>query len=220
MEQEPFHTDTKAPLRPAPHILTAVSHIINALHDTHSSNLQPARRLPNTSTTVQQCHAIPWHIGSGNTHTFRLPTYDWSISKLGPLQEIPTMQPWYAPTNDPTSNRSHETTTSPFSTNQDSSRFTTSPATTDTTLSDAPQYPRSEEANKEYLPLLCAFQSTATSNSPMEFTTGSYSICIDTGASACISNDKNDFINIKEVQNVSINGIGSGLEVQGVGTLH
>ena len=54
----------------------------------------------------------------------------------------------------------------------------------------------------------------------MEFTAGSSPICIDTRALACISNDCTDFLTIKEAQNISINGIGSGLDVAGINTLH
>jgi hypothetical protein len=54
----------------------------------------------------------------------------------------------------------------------------------------------------------------------MELTAGTSSICIDTGASACISHDSKDFLGIREVQNISINGISIGLDVAGIGTLH
>jgi len=70
------------------------------------------------------------------------------------------------------------------------------------------------------LSMLSAWQS-ANARSPiyMDYAPGSKAICIDTGASSCISNDKNDFISLESVQNQSIAGIGSGLSIEGVGTL-
>jgi hypothetical protein len=44
-------------------------------------------------------------------------------------------------------------------------------------------------------------------------------ICIDTGASACISTRRENFITFKPVNNIKINGIGTGLPVEGTGTL-
>ncbi len=43
--------------------------------------------------------------------------------------------------------------------------------------------------------------------------------CIDIGASACISTQKDNFVSLKETNNMKINGIESGLQVSGIGTL-
>ena len=53
----------------------------------------------------------------------------------------------------------------------------------------------------------------------MDYTPGSKAICIDIGASACISNDERAFVTLTTVTDQTISGIGSGLTVQGHGTL-
>ena len=74
--------------------------------------------------------------------------------------------------------------------------------------------------NATKLSMLSAWQS-ANARSPiyMDYAPGSKAICIDTGASSCISNDRNDFISLEKVQNQTISGIGSGLDIAGYGTL-
>ncbi len=75
-------------------------------------------------------------------------------------------------------------------------------------------------SNATKLAMLSAWQS-ANARSPiyMDYAPGSKAICIDTGASSCISNDKNDFISLEKVQNQTITGIGSSLDIAGYGTL-
>ena len=53
----------------------------------------------------------------------------------------------------------------------------------------------------------------------MFFEPNSYPIYIDTGASACLSNNASHSISLNPVQQMTINGIGSRLEVKGVGTI-
>jgi hypothetical protein len=53
----------------------------------------------------------------------------------------------------------------------------------------------------------------------IKFGTDAEDICIDTGASACISKDPQNFINLHPVTNFAVNGIGSGLPIEGIGTL-
>jgi hypothetical protein len=53
----------------------------------------------------------------------------------------------------------------------------------------------------------------------MNFSPGGKPICIDTGASCCISNDKADFIHIDPATNTLLKGIGSGLHIAGQGTI-
>jgi hypothetical protein len=53
----------------------------------------------------------------------------------------------------------------------------------------------------------------------LHFGTDLECICIDTGASACISTRKENFVSIRQVDNLKINGIGSSLPVAGIGLL-
>jgi hypothetical protein len=53
----------------------------------------------------------------------------------------------------------------------------------------------------------------------MDFAPGSSSICIDMGASACISNNKNDFVSLVACNNNTIQGIGADLKITGTGNL-
>jgi hypothetical protein len=68
--------------------------------------------------------------------------------------------------------------------------------------------------------MLSAWQTTNEwSSTIMDYAPGSKAICIDTGASSCISNDKRNFLFLKTVSNQTLSGIGSGLRVEGHGTL-
>jgi hypothetical protein len=68
--------------------------------------------------------------------------------------------------------------------------------------------------------MLSAWQSSnATKSIIMDYAPGSNPICVDTGASVCISNNKNDFISLVKISSETIQGIGSGLQVEGKGTL-
>jgi hypothetical protein len=74
--------------------------------------------------------------------------------------------------------------------------------------------------NAKKFAMLSAWQTTNERISTiMDYTTGSKAICIDTGASTCISNDKRDFVTLTTVTDQTISGIGSGLAVQGRSTL-
>jgi hypothetical protein len=44
-------------------------------------------------------------------------------------------------------------------------------------------------------------------------------ICIDTGASCCISNNKADFLTFAPSSSSVLKGIGSGLKIEGTGTI-
>jgi hypothetical protein len=61
--------------------------------------------------------------------------------------------------------------------------------------------------------------TTPRSSDAYNFDTDSERICIDTGASACISNRRESFISMKPMSNIKINGIASGLHVAGIGLL-
>ena len=78
----------------------------------------------------------------------------------------------------------------------------------------------SHATNTQKLAMLCAWQSSNSIKSTlMDYAPGSRAICVDTGASACISNNKEDFVSL-DVRGCSmIQGIGSGLSIAGMGTL-
>jgi hypothetical protein len=53
----------------------------------------------------------------------------------------------------------------------------------------------------------------------MNFSPGGQPICIDTGASCCISNNRNDFITFQPSSNRALSGIANGLQIEGTGTV-
>jgi len=61
--------------------------------------------------------------------------------------------------------------------------------------------------------------NTPTNNHCYHFGTNVKRICIDTGASASLSPNKHDFIQLQPASNLKINGIASGLSVEGIGML-
>jgi hypothetical protein len=54
----------------------------------------------------------------------------------------------------------------------------------------------------------------------MNFNPGGHPICIDSGASCSISNNKLDFMNLTPTSNPVLHGISSGLTIEGKCTLH
>ena len=73
--------------------------------------------------------------------------------------------------------------------------------------------------NQEKLCYLHAWQSTNASTMRILRFSSNRPICIDTGASCCISNVKSDFINYQESKSSVLHGISSGLSIKGTGTL-
>jgi len=61
--------------------------------------------------------------------------------------------------------------------------------------------------------------TTPQQDSCYNFGTDTERICIDTGASACISTHRENFVTLTPVKKIKINGIGSGLPVEGSGLL-
>jgi hypothetical protein len=61
--------------------------------------------------------------------------------------------------------------------------------------------------------------STTPASNKVSFATDVENICIDTGALACISNRKENFESLQPIQNLKINGIGTGLPIEGIGRL-
>jgi hypothetical protein len=53
----------------------------------------------------------------------------------------------------------------------------------------------------------------------MNFNPGGHPICIDSGASSTISNNKQDFITFHPTKNSVLHGITSGLSIEGKGTV-
>jgi hypothetical protein len=79
---------------------------------------------------------------------------------------------------------------------------------------------RTAAENIQCLAFLCACKSANDVGAhSMDFSGGCKPICIDTGASASLSNSKEDLTSFHPVTNVTISGIGSGLTVTGVGTI-
>ena len=87
-----------------------------------------------------------------------------------------------------------------------------------------PQYPdlnsTTAQVNKLHLLRLAAFEATyATNKTPIS--PDSYPIILDTGASISVTPYKTDFVSqITPVQSLEIQGIASGLQVKGSGSVH
>jgi hypothetical protein len=76
------------------------------------------------------------------------------------------------------------------------------------------------KTNTEKLCYLHAWQSSPSSSMRILRFSSNAPICIDTGASCCISNDKKDFVNFTPSSTDSvIHGISSGLKIAGTGTI-
>jgi hypothetical protein len=77
-----------------------------------------------------------------------------------------------------------------------------------------------ESSDQQKLSYLSAWQSMASKNIKLMKFSDSHPICIDTGASCCISNNKRDFIDLNPTQSSTVlKGIGSGLTIAGCGTI-
>jgi hypothetical protein len=70
----------------------------------------------------------------------------------------------------------------------------------------------------ELLALLFSL-TTPANDRTFSFGTNAERICIYTGASACISTKRSNFTSLRKVTDIKINRIGSGLPVEGIGTL-
>ena len=92
------------------------------------------------------------------------------------------------------------------------------PITSQASFSSTSQFRDVDNSTK--FSMLCAWNNS-NSRAPvyMDYAPGSKAICIDTGASVCISNDKSDFISLTLTSDQTLQGIGSGLEIAGEGTL-
>ena len=66
---------------------------------------------------------------------------------------------------------------------------------------------------------LSAWQSTCSSNPRILHFSSDKALCIDTGASCCISNDRSDFMDYNVITSSVLHGISSGLQIAGTGTL-
>jgi hypothetical protein len=75
------------------------------------------------------------------------------------------------------------------------------------------------ETNKDKLFFLHAWQSSNNSTMRLLRFSSNRPICIDTGASCCISNVKSDFIDFSESNSSVLHGISSGLAINGTGTI-
>ena len=62
-------------------------------------------------------------------------------------------------------------------------------------------------------------QSTNASTSKLVKFSSKKALCIDSGASCCISNDKLNFTSFTTMESSVLHGITSGLQIEGVGTI-
>ncbi len=98
--------------------------------------------------------------------------------------------------------------------------FSISGVTLCSVLSSAPTFIDSSSTDFEKLCYLSAWHTTMNNNSRlMNFSPGGNAICVDTGATCCISNNKADFIDFTSSHNKVLHGIGTGLSIEGSGTL-
>jgi hypothetical protein len=74
-------------------------------------------------------------------------------------------------------------------------------------------------SNHQKLCYLSAWQSTASHNMILMKFSNDKPICVDTGASCCISNDRQDFLTFALSTSTILQGIGSGLSISGTGTI-
>jgi hypothetical protein len=77
---------------------------------------------------------------------------------------------------------------------------------------------RDTQQNNELLALLYSLNTPGLDNTYL-FDSGIERICSDTGASACLSAKKENFVHLTQVNNLQILGIGRGLNVEGIGIL-
>ena len=82
---------------------------------------------------------------------------------------------------------------------------------------DEPDCPRTTEDNANFLSFLWAWQSEGGQGIPSNFDSDSYPICIDTGASCCISNDCSHFLHLDPIGSVKVTRIALGLAMKGMG---
>jgi hypothetical protein len=75
-----------------------------------------------------------------------------------------------------------------------------------------------EQRNKDLLALLYSLNTPSLDNTYL-FDSGLECICIDTGTSASLSAEKENFVQLIPITNLEISGIGSGLFVEGIGIL-
>jgi hypothetical protein len=76
-------------------------------------------------------------------------------------------------------------------------------------------------SNPNKLAYLCAWHSLQQHHTPrlMNFSPGGSAICVDFSASCCISNNKEDFLNLTPSSSPVLSGIAIGLEIAGKGTI-
>ena len=81
-----------------------------------------------------------------------------------------------------------------------------------------PLQPRSATENLQLQAYLYSLSTPGVQHT-VGFGSDAEHICIDTGASACISKTRSNFITLRPVNNLKIQGIGTGLPIEGIGTL-
>jgi hypothetical protein len=84
-----------------------------------------------------------------------------------------------------------------------------------------PSLPQQLHSNMDKLAYLSAWHSLHQQQSPrlLHFSPGGKPVCIDTGASCCISNTKEDFLDLTPSSSPVLSGIASSLKIAGTGTI-
>jgi hypothetical protein len=66
---------------------------------------------------------------------------------------------------------------------------------------------------------LVAYASGATATQPIDFNPHAKPICIDSGASMSVSNNKDDFVDLKPIHNQSLSGTATDLPIASISTI-
>jgi hypothetical protein len=86
-------------------------------------------------------------------------------------------------------------------------------------LTNQPNTATELNTNTEKLCYLNTWQSSNAATTRFLCFSSDHPVCIDTGASCCISNNKSDFTHFKESTSSVLHGISSGLSIHGTGTI-
>ena len=226
IDDVPYPTDTRHPrlqvtLQLPPH-LPSITLLAQLQLPPATPIFAPVAGYPAPLMLLYHVMLHPWFIGAGFSERFRPPPFTWHTQTE---QNYPqsyehaalAMPPEHAPTS--TSACTPAPNLDPIVTQPHRHRNTHAHASTPH-FSHQTITQRTLAANAQCLAFLCAYQSANDAAlETMDFSGGGKAICIDTGASACLSNCKSDFTTLREVNNINISGIGSGLSITGVGTL-
>jgi hypothetical protein len=150
-----------------------------------------------------------WFITEWNKGLYPAPKR--SRFKTGPIHRFHTPSLSITQTEDKIDNRSEPS-------NTEETQATTIDAAVMHLDHVDPISPRSDIENLQLQANLYSLTTPGTQDK-IQFGSDAETICIDTGASACISRNRANFITMNTVTNLSIKGIGTGLPIAGIGVL-